>query len=98
VVNKKIKEFLKPDWRRLLIAVILCSIIYGLLFCLFTENECFVQTAVNLLGGLEGFFGGLFDLFLTADIPILEKISAVIISYILSCFIVSIYDKYKKKH
>jgi hypothetical protein len=91
------KEFLKPDWRKLLIAVILCGITYGLLYCFLPETECLPKTVVNLIGGPEAFFESLFDLFLFLDVPISEKISAIIISYLLSCLIFYFYDKNKKK-
>ena len=97
MVHKKIKEFLKPDWRKVLIAVILCGIIYGLMYCFFSEVECLSKIAVNLVGGPDAFFESLFDLFLIAETSILEKISAVIIAYLLSCLIIYIYDKNKKK-
>jgi hypothetical protein len=96
VVHKKIKEFLKPDWRKVLIAFILCGIIFGLLYC-FSESECLSKTAVNLIGGPDAFFESLFDLFLFLDISIAEKVSTVIISYLLSCSIIYLYDKHKKK-
>jgi hypothetical protein len=91
------KEFLKPDWRRLLIAVVICGIINGLLNCFFVDTDCLSKTAVNLVGGPEGFIEGLFDLFLLSDIPIAGKILAVVISYLLSCLIVYPYEKHKKK-
>ena len=95
---KKIKEFLKPDWKRLLITVILCGIIYGLLYCFSVGGECLSQTAVNLvLSGPQAFFESLFDLFLTLNNPIAEKISVIVISYLLSCSIIYLFDKYKKK-
>jgi len=97
VVHKKIKEFLKPDWRKVLVTVIICSIIYGLLFCFFSEVECLSKIAVSLVGGPDAFFESLFDLFLAVETSILEKISAVIIAYLLSCLIIYIFDKNKKK-
>ncbi len=96
MVHKKIKEFLKPDWRRVLIAIILCGIIYGSIYCFFSE-ECLSKTAVNLVGGPEAFFQSLFDLFLSIDAPIAEKISTIVVSYLLSCLIVYLYDKHKNK-
>jgi len=96
MIQEEIKKFLKPDWRRILIAIILCGIIYGLLYC-FSSGECLSGTAINLmLSGPEAFFESLFDLFLSVETPIAEKVSIVIISYILSCLIVYIYDKIKK--
>ncbi len=91
------KELLKPDWRRVLIAFILCGIIYGLLYCFFSENECLSKTAVNLIGGPDAFFESLFDLFLTLEIPITEKILSIVVSYLLSCSIIYIYDKRNQK-
>lgn len=91
------KEFLKPEWRRLLLAVIICGIINGLLNCFFIDTECLSAIAVNLVGGPEAFVEGLFDLFLLSNIPIIEKILAVVISYLLSCTIVYLYEKHKKK-
>jgi hypothetical protein len=91
------KEFLKPDWRRLLIAFILCGITFGFLYCFLTESECLSMTVINLVGGPEAFFESLFDLFLFLDIPISEKIISIVISYLLSCLIVYLYDRHKKK-
>lgn len=92
-----LKEFLKPDWRKIVIAFILCGIIYGFLYCFFTEVECLSKTAINLVGGPDAFFESLFDLFLTLEIPITEKILGIIVSYLLSCSLIYVYDKSKKK-
>lgn len=79
-----------------MVAFILCGIAYGLLYCFLTESECLPKTVVNLVSGPEGFFESLFDFFLFLNISISEKITAIVTSYLLSCLIIFLYDKYKK--
>lgn len=119
-----IKHFLKPDWRKILIFVILLILI--ILFIPITKGYRFVDCIpawpcssggsiyTNLITeitnqisiGLSIFYenphysvGKNLRIFASKHLfgIIIEAILAIIVSYLISCFIVWIYNKFRKK-
>jgi hypothetical protein len=96
--REEIKELLIPEWRRLLLTIVLSGVIYGLMYCFFAGNKCLPITAFLLIiSGPEALFENLLDLFLIINTQIVEKILAIIIMYFLSCLIIYLYDKRERK-
>ncbi len=106
-----LKQFLKPDWRKIVLTVILIFVLmiyfpsfWGLegIKPIFTDDKhicCFCETAT-----CEGIpfiyaFGGCVSEILCYDTTIYwdSLILDLIFWYLLSCFIVWIYNKVKKK-
>jgi hypothetical protein len=81
------KEFLKPDWRKIIVFILSLNF-------LLIPYTCHVAK-----GGCDDFYliaGWLFILISISFIPQII-IPLIIFDYFLSCFIIWIYDKYKKK-
>ena len=76
-----VKQFLKPDWRKIVLTIVL--MIIPSLFI--TSYSIYVASCVGC-----GYF------FNFESFGILFVIS-LIITYLLSCFIVWVYDKFRKK-
>jgi len=91
---KNIKEFLKPDWRKLVVEVVLILI---LLVTLFTSVKKFaiVINIVRTILMLPWYLGLIWSslTYLYIFIIVVEPIYL----YLLSCLIFWIYDKVKKK-
>jgi len=99
--NMKIKQFLKPDWRKIVIFVIL-----AIISSLYKRNIGVGELLIPSRGlplpvyvCLEGFSDVNLRTQLMRPCEILYHflITNLIIFYLISCFIVWIYDKYKKK-
>jgi hypothetical protein len=95
-----LKQFLKPDWRKIVIMLIFL----GLSFLYYHEVGATNVIMVNHGAPLNYFeiayirnSGGVEGLPPTFEIIYFGLIIDLIIWYILSCFIVWIYDKIKKK-
>jgi preprotein translocase subunit SecE len=90
------KEFLKPDWRKIVLTIILFTIVTGLKWYLF--DTC--------LGCYNTYFGVPLAFYEKIVWPrenemtnflIFNLIVDIIFWYLLSCLIVWIYDKFRKK-
>jgi hypothetical protein len=99
MIKHEVKELFIPEWRRLLLTIILSGVFYGLINCYLEGSQCLPMTTILLIiGGPETLFENLFDLFLYINTTqIVEKILVIITLYFLSCFIVYFYDKHEKK-
>jgi len=102
---KTLKEFLKPDWRKILVLIIIFFIFY-----LFNLNK---TIAVRQLNTIEGLFSKFYPLslvfgryYICGNEPFVEEcfelywinfIITIITVYLISCLIIWIYDKVKKK-
>jgi hypothetical protein len=83
------KEFLKPDWRKIVLTVILMFIplpMYVDTFCSCYSPPCQCPKKIMF-----------YPLLLSLGIGLLTLPIDLVISYLLSCLIVWIYDKRKKK-
>jgi len=95
-----LKKFLKPDWRKIVLTVILFSLIFVVgSICNFLQEICSLQIiqyikAFLLLPHIFIFFLlGNMNWFLLA---VLFFISSIIYYYLLSSIIVWLYDKFRK--
>ena len=90
-----LKQFLKPDWRKIVITIV--SIFYVLLVIVsFITGGMFVdctEEGFRLHPESCGYKKPLIEI---NDLRVTFIIS-IVISYILSCLIVWIYDKFRKK-
>jgi len=100
-----IKKFLKPDWRKIVIFVILFLITTFVPFFTaeaynMTSGERFISrfSLANIL--FNCFWGNIYENFLykqECSQSIQFFVLLIILDYLLSCFIVWIYDKFRKK-
>jgi hypothetical protein len=98
MIREEVKELFIPEWRRLLLTIVLSGVIYGLIHCFFAGSKCLpLTTFLLIIGGPEALFENLLDLFLSINTQIVEKILTIIILYFLSCLIIYLYDKRGKK-
>jgi len=97
-----LKQFLKPDWRKIVIFVIIFILLF---FIPLFPKFSILPTPVGVEGGtyidwkslyseLSVGYGTLADRINYIKIPIIIN---CFVSYLLSCFIVWIYDKVRKK-
>jgi len=91
------KEFLKPDWRKIIIFLVVLSIFSFTTIVFLFMNEpltffdCFPkQCSSGVYDELHNIY--VWRPFLSEYLPI-----SLVIIYLLSCFIIWIYDKVKKK-
>jgi hypothetical protein len=87
-----IKQFLKPDWRKILITVVIMIVFFpghppyykggGFPLCYLCSGNCYGGSNIASCGITEK--------------PI-NLILDIIIWYLISCLIIWIYDKFKKK-
>jgi len=103
----KIKQFLKPDWKKIILALILSLI---LPFLCTSGWNCRRIPCISHYFYIMPIGGGFFNLmtflfrimlggvpFEALLMPLILFLISFIISYLLSCLIVWIYDKVKKK-
>ena len=93
------KQFLKPDWRKIVISVVLFIILsYLINNPFYTEDKGFPLVFLDFAvygpallpsGTIVDYRGPVFSL--------MNLIIDLIFWYILSCFIIWIYDKFKKR-
>jgi membrane protein implicated in regulation of membrane protease activity len=82
------KQFLKPDWRKMVLFVIL------LILSLLYEWPC---TRSSVCRGLIFSYATKFFLSDNYDILWVQFVLNIVIWYLLSCLIVWIYDKFRKR-
>jgi hypothetical protein len=93
-----LKQFLKPDWRRIVIFVILILILPIFFINACADIVCLVPIPLSFVLGravLVLIRSG--ERTIITPEMIIYLIIPIIINYILSCFIIWIYDKVKKK-
>ena len=83
------KEFLKPDWKKIVITVILTILTNWILFPSFFWIEFDINPYINCLG--ENCYVK------PAKIPNILILILFVFYYLLSCFIVWVYNKHLKK-
>lgn len=103
-----VKQFLKPDWKRLLVFIFL-PIVVGFVTEIFLFNFQLSQLGINIISIVFHPFLNAMVLFLPSVFFTVEQVNAktIIVSiasildslylYILSCFIVWIYNNIRKK-
>jgi hypothetical protein len=103
-----IKQFLKPDWKRLLVFIFL-PIVVGFVTEIFLFNFQLSQEAIKIISIIVHPFLNITVLFLPSVFFTLEQVNTKIIIetissildsfylYIISCFIVWIYNNIRKK-
>lgn len=95
-----LKQFLKPDWRKNVIFII---IFFSLIFAPILPTSAALPTPVGVKGGyvtvpgsiyseMSYGYGTLNKRIIYIEVPI---IISLIISYLLSCFFVWLYDRFK---
>ena len=102
VIMTTLKQFLKPDWRKIMITIIL--VIFPIYYLLELNPFIEILAILGFLLILPSAFvlllfyemGIINTLIFEANIPQLILISSIIY-YLLICLIVFIYNKYKKK-
>ena len=91
------REFLKPDWRKIVLAVIIFLVLPALMYlpvlCIF--GECPPHLIFLPFAGLMLVWGRP-SLLIRENIIIC--IALVIISYLLSCILIFTYDRYRGKN
>lgn len=91
-----LKQFLKPDWRKIVLFVIvlfLLTFFLGIKFSAIPEIESIIEIGYPpFLTIIEGFLGNK-----TYKWNFTNLIFNIVIWYLLSCVIIWIYDKIKKK-
>ena len=96
---KTLKQFLKPDWRKIVILVVLfiISVPTPSMFNLFSNFE--TRYAVYAFGVPFGFFyiSPVVELAPEIYFDFIGLFGNIIIWYVLSCLIVWIYDKFREK-
>jgi len=86
-----LKQFLKPDWRKIVLTIILSLIVY---FFLWFNNIACVREMMT--GHCMGASRKLEDIFIRYLQP-QNFLAILILWYLFSCLITWIYDKVKKK-
>ena len=87
-----VKQFLKPDWRKIVIFLVLFVILFYSFDGKYPINYMYIAMGGLVDGSLVGLGYGYNWVYFILDVFIWA-----IISYLFSCLIVWIYDKYKKK-
>jgi hypothetical protein len=89
-----LKNFLKPDWRKIVLSVILLLWYLSSILIAIAEEGGFnsVLHFIAVFGMLIFFPFSLFYIFFPVDI-----ILSILYTYLLSCLIIWVYDKRKKK-
>jgi hypothetical protein len=105
VIKMTLKQFLKPDWRKIVIFVVLIIIFsliiwffptYNIFASCFPCGDCGINRGFPLTFHVSHPAGKCETEFYTSYL-IIDIIVDVMITYFLSCLIVWIYDKVKKK-
>jgi hypothetical protein len=105
VIMMNIKQFLKPDWRKIVIFVIIFSLLpvfpyYNI------QLQCFAgpcppiveyKSLIELQSLGTNYFNDLGRVFLNVPYHLIILILGLLISYLISCLIIWIYYKAKKK-
>ena len=92
---KRLKEFLKPDWKKIILTILLLFFVFLVLFSLTTSiyvlcTEEGFRLHPESCGYIKPALG------IELDLSTIFFIS-ILVSYLLSCLLVKIYDKVKKK-
>ena len=86
-MNKEtIKEFLKPDWRKILTTLVICLLLF-----LYNSITYFCPPGADCVGIFTT------KIFLDNTLLILPWYFIIFPAYFLSCLIISVYDKFKVK-
>jgi len=84
------KQFLKPDWRKIVLFLVLLNFVPMPLVCYYALGGC---GEMFIVAGFIFFL----TVLMTPLIMIVIAIPLIILSYLLSCLIIWIYDKFKGK-
>ena len=91
------KEFLKPDLRKIVITIILFIPSFFIVFFMCFPQGNFICDIFRLQFLILVPIFVILDLSQSLFVLVLQIISDIIFLYLLSCLIVWVYDKYKKK-